>query len=82
MYAIRSYYDLPLEVTYDVTDVVCAGSNDGILEITATGGSGIIQYAISPQLNQFFDDPIFDNLAPGNYQAIAQDQLGCSYNFV
>ena len=69
--------NLPLQVTYNVTDVVCAGSNDGILEITATGGSGLIQYAISPQLNQFFDDPIFDNLAPGNYQAIAQDQLGC-----
>ena len=69
--------NLPLQVTYNVTDVVCAGSNDGILEITATGGSGIIQYAISPQLNQFFDNPIFDNLAPGNYQAIAQDQLGC-----
>jgi gliding motility-associated-like protein len=28
-------------------------------------------------MNQFFDDPIFDNLSPGNYQALVQDQLGC-----
>ncbi|GAA4299861.1 hypothetical protein GCM10023163_21620 [Aestuariibaculum suncheonense] len=69
--------NLPLEVQFDVTDVTCNGSNDGILEITATGGSGIIKYAISPQMNQFFDEPIFDNLAPGDYQGLVQDQLGC-----
>ncbi|MBD0831736.1 T9SS type B sorting domain-containing protein [Aestuariibaculum sediminum] len=69
--------NLPLEVQWEVSDVTCNGSNDGILEITATGGSGIIKYAISPQMNQFFDEPIFDNLAPGDYQAIVQDQLGC-----
>ncbi|MBD0822545.1 T9SS type B sorting domain-containing protein [Aestuariibaculum marinum] len=69
--------NLPLEVEFDVTDVTCNGSNDGILEITATGGSGIIKYAISPQMNQFFDEPIFDNLAPGDYQGLVQDQLGC-----
>lgn len=69
--------NLPLEVQFEVTDVTCNGSNDGILEITATGGSGIIKYAISPQMNQFFDEPIFDNLAPGDYQGLVQDQLGC-----
>ncbi|MCR8667798.1 T9SS type B sorting domain-containing protein [Aestuariibaculum sp. M13] len=69
--------NLPLEVQWDVTDVTCNGSNDGILEITATGGSGIIKYAISPQMNQFFDEPIFDNLEPGYYQGLVQDQLGC-----
>ncbi|MFI0431493.1 SprB repeat-containing protein, partial [Mariniflexile sp. HMF6888] len=69
--------DLPLEVEYTVTNVMCNGNNDGVIEIVATGGTGIIKYAISPQLNQFFDGPIFDNLAPGAYQAIAQDELGC-----
>ena len=48
-----------------------------MIEITATGGTGIIKYAISPQLDQFFDSSIFENLAPGTYQAIAQDALGC-----
>jgi len=67
----------PLIANYTVTDVTCSGSNDGMLEISASGGTGIIKYAISPQLNQFFDSPIFENLAPGTYQAIAQDELGC-----
>ncbi len=68
---------LPLEVSFTTNDVTCTGENNGILEIVATGGTGIIKYAISPQLNQFFDEPIFENLAPGTYQALAQDELGC-----
>ena len=66
-----------LIANYVVTDITCSGSNDGMIEITATGGTGIIKYAISPQLDQFFDSSIFENLAPGTYQAIAQDALGC-----
>ncbi|MGM5470265.1 T9SS type B sorting domain-containing protein [Flavobacteriaceae bacterium LMO-SS05] len=66
-----------LNANYKVTDVTCSGTNNGILEINASGGTGIIKYAISPQMNQFFDDPIFDNLSPGNYQALVQDELGC-----
>ncbi|WP_299554314.1 T9SS type B sorting domain-containing protein [Seonamhaeicola sp.] len=69
--------NLPLQVNFTVSDVTCSGENNGILEIVATGGTGIIKYAISPQMNQFFDEPIFEDLAPGNYQAIAQDELGC-----
>ncbi|MFI1773571.1 T9SS type B sorting domain-containing protein [Thalassobellus citreus] len=68
---------LPLDVNFTVTNVTCTGANNGLLEIVATGGSGIIKYAISPQLNQFFESPIFENLASGNYQAIAQDESGC-----
>ena len=68
---------LPLTASFTVTDVTCTGSNDGIMEITASGGTGVIKYAISPQLNQFFDSPIFEDLAPGTYQAISQDELGC-----
>src|SRR5690606_10930937 len=41
------------------------------------GGTGIIKYAISPQLNQFFETSVFEDLYPGTYQAIAQDELGC-----
>ncbi len=46
------------------------------LEINATGGTGIIKYAISPQLDQFFETNIFENLSPGNYDVIVQDVLG------
>ncbi|GAA4946425.1 T9SS type B sorting domain-containing protein [Algibacter agarivorans] len=67
----------PLIANFIATNVTCPGTNNGRLEITASGGTGIIKYAISPQLNQFFESPIFENLTPGNYQAIAQDELGC-----
>ncbi|GGD28032.1 T9SS type B sorting domain-containing protein [Hyunsoonleella pacifica] len=68
---------LPLEVTFNTTDVTCTAENNGSIEILATGGTGIIKYAISPQMNQFFDEPIFEDLAPGTYQAVVQDELGC-----
>ncbi|MEH6538010.1 MAG: T9SS type B sorting domain-containing protein [Psychroserpens sp.] len=67
----------PLTISFTVTDVTCSGNNDGVLEINATGGTGIIKYAISPQLDQFFETNIFENLAPGNYDVIVQDVLGC-----
>ncbi len=67
----------PLNVSFITTDVTCAGTNNGRLEITASGGTGVIKYAISPRLDQFFESPIFEDLSPGNYQAMAQDKLGC-----
>ncbi len=67
----------PLAVDYTINNVTCTGSNDGILEINASGGTGIIKYAISPQLDQFFETNIFEDLAPGTYTVIVQDELGC-----
>ena len=72
---------LPLTASYSTTDVTCNGSNNGILQISASGGTGIIKYAISPQLNQFFETSTFDNLAPGIYDVIVQDELGCFVYF-
>ena len=70
-----------LEANLNITNTTCAGTNDGAIEINATGGTGIIKYAISPQLNQFFDNNIFENLEPGDYQIIVQDELGCFLTF-
>ncbi|TNJ46386.1 T9SS type B sorting domain-containing protein [Tamlana fucoidanivorans] len=67
----------PVTAQLSITDVTCNGANDGMVEITASGGTGIIKYAISPQMDQFFDEPIFDNLLAGDYQIIVQDELGC-----
>ncbi|MGK0253034.1 MAG: gliding motility-associated-like protein [Mariniflexile sp.] len=66
-----------LAVNFTVANVTCPGNNNGSLQINATGGTGTIKYAISPRLDQFFDTPLFENLTPGNYQAMAQDELGC-----
>ncbi|WP_129583064.1 T9SS type B sorting domain-containing protein [Flavobacterium cyanobacteriorum] len=67
----------PLTVTSVENDILCFGDANGSISITATGGTGIIQYAISPNLNQFDTDNSFTGLAPGPYQVIVQDQNGC-----
>lgn len=66
-----------LDAPFTVTNVTCYGANNGTVVINATGGTGIIKYAISPQLNQFFDTNVFENLEPGDYEVIVQDELGC-----
>lgn len=71
----------PLEVDYNVTDITCSGNDDGVLDINATGGTGIIKYAISPQLDQFFETSTFQNLGAGTYTVIVQDELGCYVTF-
>ena len=73
--------DAGLGATLEITDITCSGANDGILEIIASGGTGIIKYAISPNLDQFFDTNIFENLEPGDYDVIVQDELGCFLTF-
>ncbi|MUU77036.1 T9SS type B sorting domain-containing protein [Winogradskyella endarachnes] len=73
--------DAPLDATLIVNNITCAGNNNGSVEITATGGTGVIKYAISPQLNQFFDNNLIENLEPGAYDLIVQDELGCFLSF-
>ncbi|WP_136480938.1 T9SS type B sorting domain-containing protein [Cognatitamlana onchidii] len=68
---------LALETTFSTVNVSCAGGDNGRIEIIATGGTGVIKYAISPQLNQFFESPIFEDLTAGTYQVVVQDELGC-----
>jgi large repetitive protein len=69
--------DIALSALAVPTNATCNGLNNGKIVVTATGGTGTIKYAISPDLNQFFDTGIFDNLAPGSYDIITQDQNGC-----
>ena len=67
----------PLVADFTVNDITCSGNDDGVLTINASGGTGIIKYAISPQLDQFFETNVFENLAAGDYDVIVQDELGC-----
>ena len=70
-----------LDASINVVDISCPGTDNGVVEITASGGTGIIKYAISPQLNQFFETNVFENLSPGDYDIIVQDELGCYLTF-
>ncbi|MCZ8229980.1 SprB repeat-containing protein, partial [Flavobacterium sp.] len=68
---------VPVTATAVPTPVTCNGAANGIITVTASGGTGTMKYAIEPRLDQFFDTGVFDELAPGTYQVIAQDENGC-----
>ncbi len=65
-------------------DVSCNGLDDGFIRIDASGGTPPYSFAINNEafLNDVSDGEIglhiFDELAPGTYEVIAQDALGCS----
>jgi len=66
-----------------VTNPMC-DDGYGSIEVGLTGGTGVYQYAISPNLNQFDTKNKFTDLAPGSYTVIAQDSKGCKpfvFNF-
>ena len=66
-----------ITATPSVTDITCSGNRNGKIEIVASGGTGIIKYAISPDFRQFFDSNVFDKLDAGFYDVLVQDQNGC-----
>jgi gliding motility-associated-like protein len=66
-----------LSPSYFVSDVLCSGSNTGKINIATAGGTTIIKQAISPNLSQYTDTSLFDNLSMGDYEVIVQDALGC-----
>ena len=64
--------------------VSCNGEQDGSISIEVTsGGVGLIQFAIEPNFNEFFSDPLtpgnytFEELAAGTYEILIQDENGC-----
>jgi len=62
-------------------DISCFGEADGSITMNASGGTGTIQYAISPDLNQFQEESTFTGLDAGTYEVIVQDQNGCYQTF-
>ncbi|MFS4494588.1 T9SS type B sorting domain-containing protein [Maribacter sp. 2308TA10-17] len=71
-----------LIVTPIPTDVTCYGRGDGKIEFDIQSGTGPFQYAISPDLDKFEDEGIFENLSPGNYTVIIQDSNGCPISHI
>ena len=58
-----------------ITDASCEADN-GIIEIVASGGTGIITYSIDGV--NFNASNVFTGLAGGNYPIVVQDGLGCT----
>ena len=71
------------------TPISCNGEADGSITVEVTsGGVGLVQFAISPNFNEFFSDPsspgryTFENLGGQSngqtYTVLIQDSEGCS----
>lgn len=60
--------------------VSCQGSNDGIIQITGSGGKAPYLYSIGND-NEFTASNIFKNLDVGNYTLKIQDSTGCIISF-
>lgn len=67
----------PLSATPVVTGVTCNGYNNGKITVNVTGGTGAYKYAIEPEFKQFFDKNVFENLKPGFYDILVQDENEC-----
>ena len=70
-----------LVADFDKDDISCFGQADGSITINASGGTGTLQYAISPNLDQFQEEETFTGLGAGIYEVIVQDQNGCYQTF-
>jgi len=57
------------------TDPTCAG-NDGDITITASGGTGTLQYSIDGGTS-FQAAGLFSSLADGTYPIVVEDAIGC-----
>ncbi|PCE64816.1 T9SS type B sorting domain-containing protein [Sediminicola luteus] len=75
----------PIVFNATPTPVGCDGEANGTITIEVTdGGEGLIQFAISPNFNDFFSDPdtpgtyVFEELEGGTYEILIQDEQGCS----
>ncbi|MBL4706511.1 MAG: gliding motility-associated C-terminal domain-containing protein, partial [Flavobacteriales bacterium] len=58
------------------TDPTCNGSCDGTITITASGGTGALQYSVDNGAT-FQATGTFTGLCTGNYDVVVQDAMGC-----
>ncbi len=63
--------------TVTQTDITCNGANNGTITLSANGGTGALSYSIDNGTS-FQTSPVFQSLAPGNYNVVVQDGNGCT----
>ncbi|HDZ03992.1 hypothetical protein LCGC14_0132560 [marine sediment metagenome] len=74
----------PIIFDAEPTNVTCNGEEDGSITVSVSaGGEGLIQFAIAPNFNDFFNDSdnpgtyTFEDLAAGTYEILIKDDNGC-----
>jgi len=61
-----------------ITDVSCNGNSDGVIKVSASGGTGTIAYSINPAVGTQSPAGTFYNLSAQSYTITATDGNGCT----
>jgi guanyl-specific ribonuclease Sa len=73
-----SFKTAPITITQPAFPLIAIlETKDQTITINTSGGTGIIKYAISPDLTVFTTKNTFTNLSPGIYDIVVQDENGC-----
>ena len=64
-----------ISASFSALNVSCAGNDNGALNITASGGTGALQYSLNA--SSFQSSSIFSGLAGGNYSVSIKDANNC-----
>ncbi|MEJ2161743.1 MAG: T9SS type B sorting domain-containing protein [Robiginitalea sp.] len=74
----------PLDVSATSTPEVCAGSEDGTIDVAIAGGTAPYQTAFNSNSDADFVDgqTTFSGLAAGTYVVFVRDALGCETNII
>jgi len=66
-----------IKTSYNGSDLSCATSTDGKITVTASGGSGTLQYS-KDNGSTFQAGSIFSSLPAGSYNIVVKDANGCT----
>jgi hypothetical protein len=68
-----------MEVTVDVVDATSMEAEDGAINFSAINGTPPYAYRIDNGIPLSQDNPLFESLAPGEYEVLVLDSLLCFY---
>lgn len=69
--------DNVVKTSYNGADLSCANATDGEITITASGGTGLLQYSIDNG-NTFQPENVFSGLSAGTYTVVVKDDNNCT----
>ncbi|MFZ5941964.1 MAG: gliding motility-associated C-terminal domain-containing protein, partial [Bacteroidota bacterium] len=70
-----------LAVTHTQTDITCAGADNGIIDLTVSGGTPGYGFSWTGPSGFVSAAEDLNNLAPGTYDVIVSDLNGCTENY-
>ncbi len=69
----------PPEIIADITVVHSMNGEPGSIHVSASGGTGNLQYSVNGISGPFVPDTAFADLWPADYQVVVRDENGCTY---